>query len=158
MDNYCEHCGSKTVKYKVQLNKALAKKLINLRRLEVLLSKKEIWVGHDDKGTEFDMSANQSSNMSRLRLLGLARYTESHSGLWFITRRGYAFLCGGPVPKYVWVYRNRIVEDMRTDEVITLTKVFSYGNTPYFEPVVDQQPVTEQERAVHIKLDMKGGK
>ncbi len=128
---YCEHCGAKIVNYRVGLTKGLAKALIKLRRLEVATGKTEIWLEHDDKGTEYEMTQNERRNMSRLRFLGLARYTEPHSGKWFITRRGYAFLRGEEVPREVWIYRNKINEELRTDKTTTLTQVFK-ADVPYF--------------------------
>ena len=136
---YCDHCGAALKKYRVGLTKSIAQILIKLRRLEVALDKKEIWLNHDDKGTEYELTKDQRSNMSRLRVLGLARYTEAHSGTWFITRRGYAFLRGESVPKEVWMFRNKIVEDMRTEETVDLATVFRKADVPYFEPIIDQQ-------------------
>lgn len=131
---YCEHCGAKMQMYKVPVTKGLAKALIKLRRLEVALGKTEIYLEHDDKGSEFELTQNERRNMSRLRFLGLARYTEAHSGRWFITRRGYAFLRGEEIPKFVWIFRNTIQEAKRTDETTTLTQVFK-GDIPYFENI-----------------------
>ena len=84
------------------------------------------------------MTQNERRNMSRLRFLGLARYTEPHSGKWFITRRGYAFLRGEEVPREVWIYRNKINEELRTDKTTTLTQVFK-ADVPYFEAVQEIQ-------------------
>ena len=144
---YCDHCGAALKKNRVGLTKAIANTLIKLRRLEVSLDQREIWLNHDDKGTEYELTKDQRSNMSRLRVLGLARYTEAHSGRWFITRRGYAFLRGEAVPKEVWTFRNQIVEDMRTDEVITMAQAFKKDDVPYFEPIRDQEIATEQDMA-----------
>lgn len=141
---HCPYCGASTMMYKVPLTKSIAKTLIKLRRLEVSKGKREIWLEHDDKGSEFELTQNERRNMSRLRFLGLARYTEAHAGRWFITRRGYEFLRGEPVPKFVWIYRNKIVEEMRTNETTDLSQSFRQGDVPYFEPIVDQMPVTEQ--------------
>lgn len=142
---YCNSCGAKLDKYKMSLTKSLAQTLIKIYRLQKALGKKEIWLGHDDKGTEFELTPGQRNNATRLRFLGLARYTNSHSGRWIITRRGYQFLNGEPVPKFVWTFRNKIIEDMRTDETLTLTEVFRKGDQPYFEPVTDKETASESD-------------
>lgn len=142
---YCEHCGAKLKKNRFAITKAIAQTLIKLRRAEVALGKREIWLDHDDKGAEYEMTKNQRSNMSRLRILGLARYTEAHSGRWFITRRGYQFLRGEEVPYEVWTFRNEIVK--RTDKMITLQQAFKNDEVPYFNPITDRDIATEEEMA-----------
>lgn len=139
---HCDYCGAKITEYKVPLTKGIAKALIKLRRLEVELGKSIVWLEHDDKFSENMLTANERRNMSRLRFLGLARYTEPHSGKWFITRRGYAFLRGEPVPSHVWIFRNKIVEADRTDDTITLARTFRSADIPYFTPV-DQKIANE---------------
>lgn len=136
MDERCEHCGARLIEYKVPITKGLAQALIKLRRLEVATGKREIWLEHDDRGTDFELTQNERRNMSRLRFLALARYTEPHSGKWLITRRGYKFLRGEEIPRYVWIFRNRIVEDKRTDETTNIRRVFKQ-DVPYFEAITD---------------------
>lgn len=150
-NSHCESCGAKLKKYKITLNKSLAVTLIKLRRLQYHLDKKEIHLRKDDIGTPFELTHNQRNNMSRLRFLGLARYTESHSGKWFITRRGNQFLNGEAVPKFVWTFRNRIDDTMRTEEVVTLSDVFRKGDVPYYEPIIDQAPATEEDRRTAVE-------
>lgn len=135
---FCQHCGASVEIYQVKLTRGIAKMLIKFRRLEVQLGKRQIWVGHDDKGTEFELSLNDHRNMSRLRFLGLARYTESHSAKWFITRRGYAFLRGEAVPASQYIFRNRVVESLREDHITTdLKTVFRKHDMPFFEQLED---------------------
>lgn len=137
-DEWCDHCGAKIKKHKFTVNRSVAQQLIKLRRLEVLLGKREIWLNHDDVHTEFAFTLNELRNFTRLRFLGLARYTERGSAHWFLTRRGYQFLRGEPVPRYVWTFRNKIVDSMRTDETITLAEAYRKDSVPFYEPITDQ--------------------
>lgn len=148
---YCDHCGASLKKSRKSITDKVAATLIKLRQAEVALGKREIWLDHDDKGQPFEMTKNQRSNMSRLRFLGLARYTEAHSGRWFITKRGYQFLRGEPVPKTVWTFRNKIIDSMRTDETITLSQAFKKTDVPYFDPITDQDIATEEEMAKAVQ-------
>lgn len=144
--DHCQHCGAKLEKTRVRLNKTLAQTLIKLRRLEIELGKPHIWLDHDDVSSTNRLTRSQRNNMTRLRWLGLARYTESHSGKWFITKKGYAFLRGEPVKSEIWTFRNKIVEELRNDKTVTLTEVFRQGEVPYYEPVTDRATVTEADR------------
>lgn len=149
--DYCEHCGAKLKATRVRLNKTLAQTLIKLRRLEVELGKPHIWLDHDDIHSENRLTRSQRNNMTRLRWLGLARYTESHSGKWFITKKGYKFLRGEPVKSEVWTFRNKIMEERRSEVETTLADVFRREGQPYFEPVTDRASVSEQDRKTAVE-------
>lgn len=154
---HCPTCGASGKTHRITITPAVVKTLIKLRRLQHATGKKEIWLSHDDKGTELELTFNERSNMSRLRFLNLARYTESHSGRWFVTRNGNRFLNGQGMPKEVWVFRNRILDERRTEELVTISDIFRKKRepVPYYEPELDQAPTTrpEQEAAVERKQE-----
>lgn len=150
-NEYCDHCGAKLEKTRVSITRTLAKTLIKLRRLESELGKPQIWLDHDDVNSEHRLTRSQRNNMTRLRWLGLARYTESHSGTWFITSKGYKFLRGEPVKCEVWTFRNKIIEEMRNDKVTTLAEVFRGEDVPYYEPATDRAPATQQEKETAVE-------
>jgi len=149
--DYCDHCGAKLEATRVRLNKTLAQTLIKLRRLEVELGKPHIWLDHDDVHSEHRLTRSQRNNMTRLRWLGLARYTESHSSIWFITSKGYKFLRGESVKSEVWTFRNKIMEDRRSEAETTMADVFRKDGQPYFEPVTDRAPVTIADQKVAVE-------
>jgi hypothetical protein len=145
---FCQHCGGTLEIYQVRLTRGLAKTLIKMRRLEVELGRPELRIHVDDLNTEHELTFSERGNLSRLRFLGLARYTESHSDVWFITSRGYAFLRGEEVPVAQYIYQNKIVDRLREDHITTnLTQVFKKTDVPYFEQIDDIRttPATKED-------------
>lgn len=73
--------------------------------------------------------ASRQTIASKLGLVAKVRNKQQghdRKAGWCITKRGYEFLAGKPVPKQVKVFHNEILGHF--DEMVTMTELFSSGN------------------------------
>lgn len=126
----CPHCNARMVKYTFQLDILDTLLLIAMgevvrRRLEKDIPFSEANAIHvqDDLPPHRSVATKcRTTQASKLGLVAkvLKLNGKQEPGRWLITKRGWAFLRGEPVPREVTTYRNQIAE--RTAETITITE------------------------------------
>lgn len=126
----CECCGQKTIEWKENMTKGLARMLVKLHKSIESHGKNDINIFHQ-MHDKFELTHTEKCNWSKLRYHGLVFKVKdedknSLQGRWGLTQRGYDFLHNGlAIHKFVWSYNGHISDapDARSDELVTLKDI-----------------------------------
>lgn len=119
----CPTCGAKVKKYWHPISIGMVKALVKVHKAVVMKGVNDIKISRLPE--DMALTFNERGNFTKLRfhaLVAKVKVDGKHmSNRWLITRKGYAFLYGNPVPAKVLTYRNQ-VED-HSEETTTIGEV-----------------------------------
>lgn len=118
----CTHCAANMIVYFPKYNGGLVSAL---RKMLVVVRNKQQNDVHVSDSGEVRLSYAERANMTKLRHLGAVAHVKEEGKIvqahWLITRRGFAFLRGEPVPAWAKTYRNEVIGS--SEETITIHEV-----------------------------------
>jgi len=107
MTETCPTCGHSLSPSKYRLNSGHVSALFKLREAVRYYNRNSIHLRHDmGPGAPFQLSIDELTNFSFLRIYGLAVHDEKKTGHWVLTSRGNDFLNGRIVVPAVTYARN----------------------------------------------------
>lgn len=149
-DGHCSHCGNTIKIYKYKANRALA---TMLKLMADVVKDTGINKVHYDN---IPVAHALHSQRAKLRQHGLiAKYKEDGkhvANMWVITRKGWDWLKGEPIPKKVIVYNNQVLG--HEDGLITIGEALGEKYDPQvYAEVALAEP--EAKAVAHIREPQK---
>ena len=150
----CPTCNHESKSYLQRLNKGSVDSLINFRRAVGHHNRNDIHLYRDMDGTDFELTAAQKMNWTKLRFFGLVAKVKENGehkrGYWLLTARGAAFLRGElAVPKRVKTLNNRKIDE--SEETVTIKDIMKDKEIPYFDDLYD---IVSEPQALFVQMGL----